>query len=271
MMKDLLGALGITGDPNETLRLVTLALARSMPALFLNPFLGGQSVPAQVKIGLAFSFTILMLPALTRGAPPMPVGTTFTFLMMKELAIGVTLGYLSSLVFWTFATAGRLIDTQRGANQAETMVYQLKERTSFLGQFYFQASVAIFLLLNGHHLYLRGYFESFQVLPVWQFPQFAVDPARIVEDVIEVTGRLFLVSLQLAGPAVLALFLVDVAFGVLNRAAAQINVFSLSQPVKLFVGLIIAIATLGAMGDAIELQLAAMIEDTRRFVGYLGR
>ena len=50
-------------------------------------------------------------------------------------------------------------------------------------------------------------------------------------------------SVQLALPAVLALLLTDLFFGIINRVAPQVNVFFLSLPVKMAVGLaVVALA-----------------------------
>ena len=261
--------LGLPMDPDELIKLVALTMGRSVPTLFLNPFLGGQSVPSTVKMGTAAIFAVLLMPQLLSAPSYALHSVPFGWLMAKELAIGVTLGFISSIVFWGFATAGRLVDTQRGANMAETMVFQLKERTSFLGQLYFQISIVLFLLLNGHHLFIRGYVHSFELLPVWSFPAFASGPEPILNDLIGVTGNLFVIGLQLAAPGVIALFLTDVAFGILNRAAPQVNVFSLSQPVKMALGLLLTVWTLGILMGQFEVHLAEMIKTIDRFLEYL--
>jgi len=261
--------LGLPMDPNDLIKLVALTMGRSVPTLFLNPFLGGQTVPSTVKMGTAAIFSVLLLPQLLAAPGYALHAVPFGWLMAKELVIGVTLGFLSSVVFWAFATAGRLVDTQRGANMAETMVYQMKERTSFLGQLYFQVSIVLFLLLNGHHLFIRGYVHSFEVLPVWSFPAFATGPEPILNDLIGVTANLFVIGLQLAAPAVIAIFLTDVAFGILNRAAPQVNVFSLSQPVKMAFGLLLSVWTLSLLMGQFEVHLADMIQMLDRFIEYL--
>lgn len=271
MTQDWYLGLGLPMDPQVFLRLLALTLGRSLPCLFLNPFLGGQAVPAQVKMGMGAVFALILFPQLARYAGTAPDGLPFGFLMLKEVCIGVTLGFLSSLIFWAIATAGRLVDTQRGANQAETMVHQLKERTSFLGQFYLQTAVMVFLLLNGHHVYLRGYFHSFEVLPVWKFPVLASDMSVLIDDLTKMTGDLLMISLQLSGPAVLALFLTDAAFGILNRAAQQVNVFNLSQPVKMWLGLFLTMVSLGLVVEQFTKLFQVMLKDMTRWVGYLGR
>lgn len=248
---------------------VGLTLGRSVPTLFFNPFLGGKKVPAQVKIGIAFSFVIILLPSLINLPPDLPSGNSFFFLMIKEIVIGVTLGFITSVVFLGFGAAGRLIDMQRGANMAEGMVYQMDERASTFGVFYVQTAVVVFLILNGHHIFLRGYFHSFEVLPVWAFPAFTGASEPIVTDLARLTADLFVIALQLGAPAFIALFITDVSFGIINRASPQINVFNLSQPVKMFLGVLMVAIALRIVVDQLQVWMGRMVELVFRVVEYL--
>jgi flagellar biosynthetic protein FliR len=262
---------GIPLDPEALILLLGLTLARSIPVLFLNPFLGGSAVPSTVKIGTALALTVLLFPALMAAPGPIAGGPPYAFLFAKEIAIGITLGFVSSLVFWAFATAGRLIDTQRGANMAETMVYQLRERTSFFGQMFLQASTVVFLLLGGHQLFLHGYYHSFVVLPVWSFPNLPADPMPLALDMARLSADVFVIALQLGAPAVVAIFLTDMGFGLLNRASPQINVYTLSMPVKMALGLIMTLATLRLIFERFGVHAGGMIDAFNRFIAYLGR
>lgn len=251
--------------------LLALFLGRSVPTLFLNPFLGGSSVPAQVKIGFALTLAVVVLPRFAVVAGPVPTGPAFLPLMMKEVAIGVTLGFLSSLPFHAVATAGRLIDTQRGSNMAEAMVFQLRERTSLLGQMFMQGAIVLFLVMNGHLMFLRGYMSSFDALPVTHFPAIGSDLTEATQDLIAVTARLLVIALQLGAPAVAAVLLVDAAFGLMNRFAPSVNVFFLSMPVKVVLGLIVVQQILSALFDQFQIHAFTMLSDLSRFVGYLRR
>lgn len=263
--------LEIAGLGPRTLPLIALVFCRTLPALFMNPFLGGQAVPAQAKMGFAGALTVLLLPHLAHAPDWAGAGTPLGWMMAKELCVGATLGFVSSVMFWGFALAGRLIDTQRGANIAETMAYQMRERTSHLGQFYFQTAIVLFLLLNGHHLFIEAFFKSFQVLPVWEFPRFALVQEQVALDLIGVTQNLFVIGLKLSAPAVIALFLTDVAFGILSRSAPQIRVYELAQPVKLGLGLLVLWLVLKPLFATYPAHFDQMLEDVRRFIQYLAR
>ena len=262
-------SLGLRLDPLELVLVSALVLARSLPLLFLNPFLGGNLVPGPVKMATAFTFVILLLPLLAQTGVDVPTGIPYFALLVKELAIGATLGFVSGLVFLAVSAAGRLVDMQRGANMAETMFYQLKERTSLMGQLYGQSAVIVFLVAGGHLIYLRGYFTSFEVLPVLEFPAFAQGTAPILTDLARISADLLLIALQLAAPAVIALFLTDAAFGIINRASPQINVFVVSQPAKVAVGVFFVLLVLRVLVEQFDVRGQEMLVAFYRFIGYM--
>ena len=65
----------------------------------------------------------------------------------------------------------------------------------------------------------------------------------------ELTGAVLAIGVQLAAPAMIALLLTDLLFGLINRVAPQINVFFLGLPVKMVMGLLVVLASLQLFKD----------------------
>ena len=82
---------------------------------------------------------------------------------------------------------------------------------------------------------------------------------------------LILIAVQLAAPALIALFLTDVGFGIINRASPQINVFVLSQPAKVGIGVLMVLIVLQVLFAQFELHTRDMLVSFYRFAGYFGR
>src|SRR5690349_2285304 len=105
-----------------------------------------------------------------------------------------------------------------------------------------QVALVLFFCLDGHLLYIQVIFYSFERLPVNAFPKMAGglvvgnDLSPIVSDMIHMSADVLLVSMQLAAPVLVCLFLTDVVFGIFNRVAPQMNVFFLSLPIKMLLG-----------------------------------
>lgn len=247
---------------------ILLVLARSLPLFFLVPFLGGRWVPLSVKLAVAFAFSVFLLPYL---APPQGAfsATTILFLLMKEAAIGTTLAFVASMVFFGFSSAGRLIDIQRGVNVFEALDYHAEMRGSAMGQLYGQAAVQVFLLAGGHLIFLRAYFQSFEVIPVWQFPQFAQENVAILDALARASADVLWIALQLAAPALIILFLTDIAFGVFGRTAPQMHAFLVSQPAKVAIGIGVTLFILRVLFDQFEAHGRGMLVQLFRLIEML--
>ena len=215
-----------------------LIFARLATALSMSPFLGGQSVPGRVKTGLAVAIAAVIYPGLSLQAPAQPLASIeFVSLAIKEVVIGAVLGLVSQMVFFAVQSAGILIDTQRGMNQMNFVAPQLPGNVSILGSLKFQAALTLFLTLNGHLFFINALQRSFVILPATQFPHLSRGVIPLADQFARLTSDVFVIGLQLSAPVLVALFLIDVAFGAIGKVAPQINVHSESQPVKALAGL----------------------------------
>jgi flagellar biosynthesis protein FliR len=103
--------------------------------------------------------------------------------------------------------------------------------------------------------------DSFREVPVLDVPRFQMGVAAVTEQIIRLSANVFVIAIQLSAPVLIVLFLIDVAFGVLNKIAPQINVHYESQTVKSLVGLVIVILTIGFVMARLDREFARMIQD----------
>lgn len=232
--------------------LFALVLARTVPIVELAPFLGGRAAPRTVKIAVALALTTLVAPALWVAAPaPSELGpATFAALIVKEVLVGLTLGFVTALVFEAVRIAGQIIDAVRGQTMANVMVPQLPERVSVTADYLYLLAVALFFAFGGHLLFLEALARSYVVFPVTQFP--ALTASGLGGLALELT-RLFAETIAfgalLAFPVVAAILLADLVLALLNRAAPQVNVFFLGMPLKAALGTAVVLLGLGVFTD----------------------
>ena len=255
-----LKSIGIEQSPMVFISLFGLIMARIVPAINYTPFFGGGAVSGRIKIALSFALAFLLYPAMASAIVAKDVPTNFlpfVFLVLKETVVGLTIGYITSLIFYGIQSAGQMVDNMRGANIASLQNLQLNTQVSLIGNLKLQVAIVLFFMVDGHLLYIKGLFYSFERLPVNAFPRIgggliiANELTPILGDIVRLTSDVLLVSLQLAAPVLVCLFLTDVAFGIFNRVAPQINVFFLSISLKMLIGC----AMLFLVWDAIIAQM----------------
>ena len=248
LLETILRTFEVSQSPQAFLVLVGLAFARMLAFLAQVPFFGGAAVPGRVKVATASAFVIILYPSVAAELPAdgrLPFGPLgFVALLAKEAFVGFTLGFVASLVFEAVQVSGRIIDSQRGSTMAEMYAPQLEERVSELGQFKVQFAIVLFLIIGAHRFFLAALLSSFEIIPALGFPRLAAGWTPGALFVTQLTGGVLAVGVQLAAPAIIALLLTDLLFGIVNRVAPQINVFFLSLPVKMVVGLLVVLLAL---------------------------
>jgi flagellar biosynthesis protein FliR len=171
-------------------------------------------------------------------------------------------------MFYAMQTAGALIDVQRGMDQPGLHAPQLAGNVSAMGLFQFQLALVIFLFLNGHLIFIRALADSFTRIPLFGFPQLAA-PVSVAQLMGRMSGQVFVVAIQLGGPVLITLFLVDLIFGAVNKIAPQVNIHYESQPVKALIGLLILVPAMAFIFSRTGDLLSQMIWNIYQAVAQL--
>jgi flagellar biosynthesis protein FliR len=220
---------------NLSLVILTVALiaARVIPVIVMSPFMGGEAVPAEVKIGVGVMLSAVLFPAVSERVSQVPLqALPFIATLCKEIFIGISLAFVVSLVFDAARVAGNIVDTMSGASMAQVMVPMLQQQSTIYATFKVMLAVTLFLTLNGHHLIIEALADSLILIPVDQFPQFSHGMWGFFDLVLRTFADMLKIGLALVAPGMIATFVTDMAMGMINRVAPQVQVFFISMMVK---------------------------------------
>ncbi|EPL04867.1 flagellar biosynthetic protein FliR [Pseudomonas sp. CF161] len=217
-----------------------LPLFRITAVLMTMPIFGTTLVPRRVRLYFAVAITVVLVPAL----PPMPevraLDLSALLLIGEQVIIGALLGFSLQLFFQAFVVAGQIISIQMGMGFASMVDPTNGVSAAVIGQFLTMLVTLLFLGMNGHLVVFEVLTESFTTLPVGS--------GMLVNHFWELAGKLGWVlgaAMLLVLPAITALLVVNIAFGIMTRAAPQLNIFSIGFPLTLVLGLVIFWVTLG--------------------------
>ncbi len=257
--------LGIQTDFTQVLLAFALLMARVLPVILLTPFLGGETVPPEVKLGLGVMIGLVLYPVIVGQMRNIPVSAVFfVALMLKELFLGLTLSFIVGLVFDSAHAAGSLIDTMSGTNQAQLMVPQMGQNASLFSNLQLQMTTVLFLTLGGHHIVIQTFGESLFQIPLDQYPHFSHGQWSFFETMIRIFGDMVRIALALASPVLLATFLVDLALGMINRVAPQVQVFFVAMQIKPAVTVLIMVSAIHLIIDRITGEYGVMFRWLKR-------
>lgn len=214
---------------------VMLLATRIAALLLLTPVLYAVSMPGTFRVLLVVALScVLALPFAAHGSVTIHDAGALVSALLREAAIGATLGLGVLLAFAGFSVAGRLVDIQLGFGMAQVVDPLTRAQLPIVSAVFGLLAVVFFFLVDGHHALLRGIAFSVQRFPLGQG---ASGPAAM-EPVLRQGAGLFTLGFALAAPVVLGLLLVEFVLGVVARNLPQMNMFVLAFPARILVGLV---------------------------------
>jgi flagellar biosynthesis protein FliR len=226
-------------------------LARVLAVLAAAPVLGQTRIPARIRIGLAVGIVIVLVPTLPAPPPIAPGSAAGLLLLATQIIIGLAIGFALRLVFTAVEMAGDLIGLQMGLGFAMFYDPGNVQHTPILGQFMALLATLTFLAINGHLMVISALADSFRTLPIAS--------TALNANLFEVLSRhgaiIFIAGLQLALPLIITMLVVNLALGVLTRAAPQLNIFAVGFPLTIAIGFGALILTLPYFGPLFERTL----------------
>lgn len=210
-----------------------LTLFRVSIVLFLIPFFGGRSVPTMVKAALTIVLALALWPHLSFPAALFPASPwNIALMILGEIVLGLMLGISVLILFSAVQTGGQIIGFQMGFSMVSVVDPITGVSNAVSAHFLYMCTMLVFLTLNGHLYLLQTMGESFALIP----PGGLILNSQISATIFEFSKNIFVLSIKIAAPCMVALFLVDLSLALVSKAAPQMNVLILGFPVKIAVG-----------------------------------
>lgn len=250
----------VVADPQALVGYL-LAMTRGVAWLLVTPPFGSRMIPARVKVGVAAAVALAAGGQAELGAVPLETGPLVTA-VLTQVAVGVTLGFVGMLLFAAAQAAGALIDLFGGFSLAQVFDPQSDVQTSVFGRFYNLIATTLLFVTGGHLLLVRGFLRSFDAVPAGG-PRAGPLAELLTRDV----GILLVAAIEIAAPLLAALFLADVALGLLSRAAPEMHVFVLGLPLKILLTLLLAGIAVPLLPGAVASLVDRAVRDGLHAVG----
>ena len=246
-----------------------LTLPRIIGAFIMLPLISPQNMPAMVRNSFLVSLAIVALPIVVTTAPAGTMSTlSWPALVVKELFIGVAIGFCFGIVFWAISAAGNVIDTQVGMSMATVFDPIQGHQTSLHAEFLSMFAAWVFMASGAFLIFLDLLMQSYAIWPPTSF--YPDLPAVGMNLFVGQFGFFMTTLLVLAAPVMVILLIVDLSFGLVNRYAPQLNVFALTLPLKAWAATGIILLLLGVYIEILVQRLhdsEGLVELLRRTFG----
>lgn len=224
------------------------------------PIAGETTIPGRVKIVMTLALTVLIAPL-----APVPPGLSIfsaagVVTAVQEMLIGVAIGMVMQLAFEALTFAGQSVSMTMGLGFSTLIDPQRGTSVPVLGQIFMIMGVLTYLSIDGHLVLLGALANSFQTLPLG-----AENLDRnFLLAVATWGGRIFETGVSVALPAVIALVIVNLALGVVTRAAPQLNLFGIGFTITLLCGFFVLMVgmdgVMASISSLIDRALTAVVE-----------
>lgn len=208
------------------------------------PIIGTRSVPARVR--LIFVLALSTVLANFVDTPPLQSMDAATVLgIAREMAIGVAMGFTLRIAFEGAALAGELVAQGMALAFAQLSDPLRGGATSgVVGMWFYIAFALLFFAFDGHLAMINLLVESYRLVPTGgAIP----DPVRMVSGAPQFLAVALATGVQIALPIMMAMVVVNLAFGVLGRAAPSLNPIAVGLPAALATGMALMAVVMGEL------------------------
>jgi flagellar biosynthesis protein FliR len=251
----------------ETL-IVFLLLTIRIGAIVLSlPLLDSRNIPAQLKVLLILMLSMALYPLVQTQQVVIPQRLGHLGLVVvSEMLIGLTIGFVAQLLFAGIQLGGEIISQQMGLHMATIFDPNSAHQASLVAHFQYVLAMLMFLSSSAHHWFIIAMAESLQSIPLAGLST----SGAVLPVILTLLGKACIIAIQLAAPVSIALLLATIVLGVMARLVPQLNVFMLSFPATLGLGLIMLALALPSVMGGIQLAFGQLGNDLVQVIRVLG-
>jgi flagellar biosynthetic protein FliR len=238
--------------------LYLLASIRVVGVFATAPLFSHTSIPSQIRAAFSIVVAVAIAPSIESSVNVLEMGALeLALAVIREVVIGLALGYVSRLIFAIFGVLGQFISIQGGLGAARVIDPTSGASTVVMGSLLQSIGYLVFLAINGHHAVIRAISESFKLMPIGG-PGIDVDALLVVARMASVVFEL---AVRLAAPVTIAMLVANCSVGLLGRSIPQLNLMTLQLPAHVAIMmLLVAMGARSLVGEVSEILLP-WIED----------
>ncbi len=244
-----------------------LIMARVGGIFLIGPIFSNKAIPRQAKAFMTVVVTLVLFTGLQVNTPAIPAKLgPFTLYLVGEVIVGLAIGLVAQLVFAAVQIAGQVIDMQMGFGIVNVVDPIYGTQAPLIGSFNNVLALFLFLVVNGHHYVIAALYQSYDTIPI-----FGISGGReATQLMINLFGNMLVTGLKLAIPVVGAIFVADMAIGIIARTMPQMQVFFVGIPLKIWLGFILLMMILPVYMAVIQLLFEGNYQDMLRMIKTLG-
>ncbi len=240
-----------------------LVLFRLSGLMLTAPLYGSRMVPLRIRAAMTMVIAAMIFPLVRQQAPADLSLSTAVIGGVGELMIGAIVGLSLAILLMGAEVGGLIVGRQAGMALGNIFDPMQNQQASIVGQVYTISLTLIFLAVGGHRATMAALLDTFETIPLLSF---GLDESFLIL-LVEMLGSAFILGIRLAGPVLIALFLVGTALAFLSRTMPQLNILTVGFTLRALIAMGIAAAAIGAGEELLVGAVRDGIEQVRATFG----
>lgn len=224
-------------------------VVRIMGAIAFAPIFGNIQVSRRARLLISLGIAFAMVSVYPYVPLPYTTFLEYTVLLLKELVVGLTIGFMSSITLSIIGMAGQFIDREMGFSMVSNFDATFNTETTITAEFYNMLIMVILLCSNMHYFIISALADSFKLIPLGHV---LIDSGSLYDTAINYMTDYFVIAIRISLPIMIAIVLLNVVLGILAKTAPQMNMFVVGIQLKIFTGFAVLFVTLSLLPNITE-------------------
>lgn len=209
--------------------------------LITMPIFGYSTVAPRIRISLAVILTFIIAPGVGESFHTEYTSVAvLVFDVMREIMVGLIVGFGARLIFEVFTLAGGFVSFQMGLAIMNVLDPNSGTNVPVIGNFWLMVIVTFFIVTNSHHFLVEVIYFNFEAIPLTEA---AFDPVT-GQYLVRAGSLIYELAVRFAAPMMILMLLSDVAIAFAARVMPQLNIFFISLPMKIGIGIFMVLMSL---------------------------
>ena len=236
-----------------------MAIITRISGLFASaPLFSTYPIPMQGKVWLAALIAFILFPIVQYNANfavPNSV-PALTMILFKEFLIGYAIGYCANIIFIGVELGVNMFAIQMGLSVDQALNPTSGGSSPVITQAYSYLATMIFIAIGAHQWLFSALYNSFKTLPIGYGFMFTPE---MVGNIVTIVSQMFSIGLSIALPIFGVLFITDILLGFTSKMMPQMNIFMVSMPLKIYLGLLLSLMFMRPMAEYIGVLIERCI------------
>lgn len=240
-----------------------LVFSRILGIFAFNPVLSRRNIPTIAKVGVSIFISYIVI--LTVQPEPVETGGpagVYLLMILRESFIGLVLGFVTNLFFYSLQVAGEIMDMQSGLGMAKVFDPETHVQMSIMGSFITFMLYLYFLVTNAHMSYIQLFVMSYDIIPIgsgWLNPDLGY-------HIVSYFSVILSLVIKLAMPVIAAEIILEFCMGLLMKSVPQIQIMVVNIQMKVAFGFLMLFLIAVPLSDFIDSYLDKWLDALQMFM-----